>query len=121
VAAAGGPAPKITLIATGSEVQLALGAAKDLEASGVAVRVVSMPCCEVFDAQSKDYRASVLPPGGVRLAIEASATGGWWRYVGERGGVHGIDTFGASAPVKAVFEHFGFTVAAVAEHARRLL
>jgi transketolase len=57
----------------------------------------------------------------MRLAIEAGATGGWWRYVGERGGVHGIDTFGASAPVKAVFEHFGFTVAAVAEHARRLL
>ena len=121
VLAAGGPAPKITLIATGSEVQLALGAARELEASGVEARVVSMPCCEVFDAQSKDYRASVLPPGGVRLAIEAGATGGWWRYVGERGGVHGIDTFGASAPAKAVFEHFGFTVAAVAEHARRLL
>jgi len=121
VVVAGGPAPKITLIATGSEVQLALGAAKELEASGVAARVVSMPCCEVFDAQLKEYRASVLPPGGVRLAIEAAATGGWWRYVGERGGVHGIDTFGASAPAKPVFEHFGFTVAAVAEHARRLL
>jgi transketolase len=80
-----------------------------------------MPCCEVFDAQPADYRASVLPQGGVRLAIEAAATGGWWRYVGDRGGVHGIDTFGASAPGKDVFEHFGFTVAAVAEHARGLL
>jgi transketolase len=121
VVAAAGAAPKITLIATGSEVQLALGAAKELEASGIAARVVSMPCCEVFDAQPADYRASVLPEGGVRLAIEAGATGGWWRYVGDRGGVHGIDRFGASAPAKAVFEHFGFTVAAVAEHARRLL
>ena len=121
VLAAGGAAPKITLLATGSEVQLALGAARELEASGGAARVVSMPCCEVFDAQPADYRASVLPEGGVRLAIEAAATGGWWRYVGDRGGVHGIDTFGASAPAKAVFEHFGFTVAAVAEHARRLL
>jgi len=121
VLAAGGAAPKITLLATGSEVQLALGAARELEASGVAARVVSMPCCEVFDAQPADYRARVLQQGGVRLAIEAGATGGWWRYVGDRGGVHGIDTFGASAPAKAVFEHFGFTVAAVAEHARRLL
>ena len=111
----------IRLIASGSEVQLALGAAKELEASGVAARVVSMPCCETFDAQPADYRASVLPEGGVRLAIEAAATGGWWRYVGDRGGVHGIDHFGASAPAKAVFEKFGFTVAAVAEHARRLL
>ena len=121
VLAAGGAAPKITLLATGSEVQLALGAARELEASGVAARVVSMPCCEVFDAQPADYRARVLQQGGVRLAVEAGATGGWWRYVGDRGGVHGIDTFGASAPAKAVFEHFGFTVAAVAEHARRLL
>ncbi|HUO68846.1 MAG TPA: transketolase C-terminal domain-containing protein, partial [Gammaproteobacteria bacterium] len=121
VLAAGGAAPKITLIATGSEVQLALGAAKELEASGVAARVVSMPCCETFDAQPVEYRASVLPEGGVRLAVEAGATGGWWRYVGDRGGVHGVDAFGASAPAKAVFEHFGFTVAAVAEHARRLL
>jgi transketolase len=121
VLVAGGSAPKITLIATGSEVQLALGAARELEASGVVARVVSMPCCEVFDAQPADYRASVLPPGGARLAIEAGATGGWWRYIGERGGVHGIDTFGASAPAKPLFEHFGFTVAAVAEHARRLL
>ena len=121
VLAAGGAAPKITLIATGSEVQLALGAAKELEASGVAARVVSMPCCETFDAQPVEYRASVLPEGGVRLAVEAGATGGWWRYVGDRGGVHGVDAFGTSAPAKAVFEHFGFTVAAVAEHARRLL
>jgi transketolase len=113
--------PDITLIATGSEVQLALGAAQELTAASVAARVVSMPCTQAFDAQPEEYRESVLPKGGVRLAIEAGATGGWWRYVGERGGVHGIDTFGASAPAKPLFEHFGFTVPAVAEHARRLL
>ena len=122
---AAGAAPKITpaitLIATGSEVQLALGAAQELEKSGVAARVVSMPCTQAFDAQPEDYRASVLPKGGARLAIEAGATGGWWRYVGERGGVVGLDRFGASAPAKPLFEHFGFTVAAVVDHARRLL
>jgi transketolase len=117
----GGAAPKVTFIATGSEVQLALGAATELAASGVAARVVSMPCTQVFDAQPEEYRASVLPRGGARVAIEAGATGGWWRYVGERGGVVGLDAFGASAPAKPLFEHFGFTVAAVAEHARRLL
>jgi transketolase len=125
VLAGGGPAPPIapdiTLIATGSEMQLALGAAQELSASGVAARVVSMPCTQVFDAQPEEYRASVLPPRGARLAIEAGATGGWWRYVGEHGGVHGLDTFGASAPAQPLFERFGFTVAAVTEHARRLL
>jgi len=121
VLVAGGAAPKITLIATGSEVQLALGAAQELTAAGVAARVVSMPCTQAFDAQPEEYRASVLPSGGARLAIEAGATGGWWRYVGDRGGVHGIDTFGASAPAKPLFEHFGFTVPAVVAAARRLI
>jgi transketolase len=120
VLVAGGAAPRITLIATGSEVQLALGAARELEAAGVAARVVSMPCTQAFDAQPANYRASVLPEGGARLAIEAGATGGWWRYVGDRGGVHGIDAFGTSAPAKPLFEHFGFTVAAVTAAARRL-
>jgi transketolase len=113
--------PELTLIATGSEVQLALGAAAELQKDGVSVRVVSLPCTQVFDAQPEHYRAHVLPPGGARLAIEAGATATWWRYVGERGAVHGIDTFGHSAPAKALFEHFGFTVAAVAAAARRLL
>jgi transketolase len=112
------PNARAVVIATGSEVQLALGAARDLEASGVTARVVSMPCCEVFDAQPEDYRASVLPDGGVRLAIEAGATGGWWRYVGERGDVIGIDRFGHSAPGEVLFEHFGFTVEAVVARAR---
>jgi transketolase len=113
--------PQITLIATGSEVQLAIGAAAELGASGVAARVVSMPSTQVFDAQPESYRAHVLPPGGVRLVIEAGATDGWWRYAGDRGGVHGIDEYGHSAPAKPLFERYGFTVAKVAEAARKLV
>jgi transketolase len=114
-------APAMTLIATGSEVQLAVGAARELEQSGVAVRVVSMPCTQAFDRQPAEYRNHVLPSGGARLAIEAGATEGWWRYVAGRGAVIGIDRYGHSAPAKALFEHFGFTVEAVVAAARRLL
>jgi transketolase len=113
--------PALTLIATGSEVQLAIGAARELTKSGVAVRVVSMPCTEVFDSQPAEYRDHVLPRSGARLAIEAGATDGWWRYVGARGAVVGLDRFGHSAPAKALFEHFGFTVDAVVAAAKRLL
>jgi transketolase len=113
--------PAITLIATGSEVQLAVGAASELAKSGVAVRVVSMPCTQAFDRQSADYRNHVLPPGGIRLVVEAAATGGWWRYIGGHGAVIGIDRFGHSAPAKPLFEHFGFTVEAVVAQATRLL
>jgi transketolase len=113
--------PAITLIATGSEVQLAQGAAQVLEQSGVPVRVVSMPSTQVFDRQSEEYRDHVLPRQGARLAIEAGATLGWWRYVGARGDVIGIDRFGLSAPAKALFTHFGFTVDAVVAAAKRLL
>jgi transketolase len=121
VVANGDAPPAITLIATGSEVQLALGAARVLEQSGVAVRVVSMPSTQVFDRQSEEYRNHVLPLEGARLAIEAGATNGWWRYLAGRGDVIGIDRFGHSAPAKALFEHFGFTVEAVVAAARRLL
>jgi transketolase len=113
--------PAVTLIATGSEVQLAVGAARELEAASVAVRVVSMPCAEAFDRQSAEYRDHVLPPNGARLVIEAGATGGWWRYAGPRGAVIGIDSFGHSAPAKQLFQHFGFTVEAVVAAAKRLL
>ena len=113
--------PALTMIATGSEVQLALGAARELERSGARVRVVSMPCVEVFEQQSEAYRAHVLPPTGARLVIEAGATGGWWRYVGGRGNVIGLDRYGHSAPAKQLFEHFGFTVPAVVEAAKHLL
>ena len=104
-----------------AEVQLAIGAAKVLEQGGVAVRVVSMPCTQAFDRQSEEYRNHVLPPQGARLAIEAGTTAGWWRYVAGRGNVIGIDQFGHSAPAKALFEHYGFTVDAVVAAAKRLL
>src|SRR5688572_14418914 len=113
--------PAVTLIATGSEVQLAVGAARELEKLGVSARVVSMPSTQVFDRQPADYRNHVLPPNGARLVVEAGATGGWWRYVGARGDVIGLDRFGHSAPAKPLFEHFGFTVEAVAAAAKRLL
>jgi transketolase len=80
-----------------------------------------MPCTQTFDAQDAEYRNHVLPDGGARLAIEAGATEGWWRYVAGRGTVIGIDRYGHSAPAKPLFEHFGFTVEAVVAAARRLL
>jgi transketolase len=113
--------PELVLIATGSEVGLAVEAAKLLTAQDRRVRVVSMPCTSVFDAQDAAYRASVLPVGVKRLAVEAGCREGWWRYVGLDGAVVGMDTFGASAPAKKLFEHFGFTAAHVAEVAAGLL
>jgi len=114
-------APELVLIATGSEVGIAADAAKLLAAQGRRVRVVSMPCTSLFDAQDAAYRASVLPAGTKRVAIEAGSRDGWWRYVGLDGAVVGMDTFGASAPAKKLFEHFGFTAANVAGVAAGLL
>ncbi len=101
--------PDCVLIATGSEVALAVEAAKALAAKGRRVRVVSMPCTQHFDTQPQRYRDSVLPPGVPRVAIEAGVRDGWWRYVDSTGAVVGMETFGASAPAKKLFEHFGFT------------
>lgn len=102
---------KILLIATGSEVQLALAAAEQLEQSGIGARVVSLPCLEWFDAQDQSYRDSVLPPSvRARVSIEAGATLGWWRYVGSDGRVVGIDHFGASADPATLFRQAGITV-----------
>jgi transketolase len=112
--------PDCVLIATGSEIGLAVDAAGLMAAQGKRVRVVSMPCTSLFDAQDADYRASVLPPGVRRVAIEAGSRDGWWRYVGLDGAVVGMDTFGASAPARKLFEHFGFTAANVAAVAGRL-
>jgi transketolase len=117
----GNEPPAVTLIATGSEVQLAVGAARELEKAKISARVVSMPCTQAFDRQPAEYRDHVLPPNGARLVVEAGATGGWWRYVGARGDIIGIDRFGHSAPAKPLFEHFGFTVEAVVAAAKRLL
>jgi transketolase len=105
--------PECVLIATGSEVALAVEAAKALAGKGRRVRVVSMPCTSLFDAQDAAYRASVLPAGVRRVAIEAGVRDSWYRYVGTEGAVIGMDTFGASAPAKKLFEHFGLTAADV--------
>ncbi len=102
-------APDCVLIATGSEVGLALDAASELATRGRKARVVSMPCTSLFDAQPREYRDAVLPPDAPRVAIEAGARDGWWRYVGSEGEVIGMTSFGASAPAKKLFEHFGFT------------
>ena len=102
--------PDAIIIATGSEVGIAMDAAATLAGDGIGVRVVSMPCTHIFDAQDERYRASVLPPSvRVRVAVEAGVTEGWWRFVGENGRVIGLDRFGESAPADALFEHFGFT------------
>ena len=110
------------IIATGSEVSVALAARDILEADGVPTSVVSAPCLEWFDEQDADYRATVLPDdASVRVAVEAGATYGWWRYVGSRGAVVGIDHFGASADGSLLFEKFGITADAVAASVRSLL
>jgi transketolase len=107
--AAGGN-PDLVLIATGSEVSLAVDAGKILDGKGVRVRVVSMPCWELFDAQPQAYKDEVLPPSiTARMSIEAGATLGWAKYVGDRGFAFGIDHFGASAPAADIARAFGFT------------
>jgi transketolase len=114
--------PDCILIATGSEVALAVEAARELTGRGRKVRVVSMPCTSVFDAQDAAWRDAVLPPAvGSRVAIEAGVAEGWWRYVGPRGRVVAMRGFGASAPAKDLFRHFGFTPAAVVEAAEASL
>ena len=121
VLAGGDEKPDLILIATGSEVQLALGAREKLAGKGVKVRVVSMPSQELFLEQDAAYRDEVLPPDVTRrLSIEAGSTAGWYRWVGSSGGVMGIDRFGASAPGSLLFEKFGFTVDAVVEKALAL-
>jgi transketolase len=109
---------QVTLLATGSEVALALAARDLLEEEAIGTAVVSMPCWELFDEQDRDYQATVLGPGTVRIGIEAAVRLGWDRYIGERGKFVGMSGFGASAPAAHLYEHFGITAAAVAEAAR---
>jgi len=111
---------RIVLIATGSEVALALEAVGPLREEGILARVVSMPSTTVFDRQSYAWRDRVLPQGVPRVAVEAGVTAFWRQYVGLEGGVVGIDRFGESAPASALFEHFGLTSQAVVEAARRV-
>ena len=104
------PDARAILIATGSEVELAMQAARALAEKNVSVRVVSMPSTDVFDRQDAAYRASVLPRSLPRVAVEAGVTAFWYKYVGLNGAVVGIDSFGESAPAGVLFKHFGFTV-----------
>ncbi|MEJ8815530.1 transketolase [Variovorax ureilyticus] len=111
----------VTLLATGSEVAIALRARERLQAEGVATAVVSMPSWELFDAQYEVYRAQVLKPGSATVAIEAAVRFGWDRYLGQRGGFVGMTGFGASGPADALYEKFGITPSAIVAEAKRLL
>jgi transketolase len=115
--ASGNMLPDITLIATGSEVQLAIGAREKLEEQGVRARVVSLPCWNLFDKQPKDYKRDVLPPDVPMLAIEAGTSLGWRPYVGPGIATIGVDRFGASAPGETVMREYGFTVEHVVQKA----
>ncbi len=118
---AAGGAPKVVIIATGSEVALAVGAQKVLAEQGVPARVVSMPSTNVFDRQDQAYKDSVLPRGVVRVAVEAGVTDYWRKYVGLEGAVVGIDHFGESAPAGELFKVFGFTVENVVNTVKSVL
>ena len=119
---AGGGKPAIILIATGSELQLAMGAAEALEAEGTPARVVSLPCWERFEAQPAAYRDAVLPPDvRKRVTVEAGVSLGWERYAGDEGAIVGLDHFGASAPAPTIFANLGFTVERVTDVARRVV
>jgi transketolase len=117
-----GLAMDVILLATGSEVHLALEARAELAAEGVGARVVSMPCWELFDRQSQEYRDEVIPPQiRARVAIEQASTLGWDRWVGDAGAVVGMRTFGASAPLKHLQAKYGFTPDRVAQVAREVI
>jgi len=120
VEAEGGPR-EVTLLATGSEVALALAARDQLQADGKPTAVVSMPSWELFAAQDVGYRASVLGAGTVRVGCEAALSFGWDRWLGERGGFVGMTGFGASGPAEVLYRHFGITPEAIVAEARRLL
>jgi transketolase len=113
--------PQIVLIGTGSEVGLAVEAAKLLAAEGIRARVVSFPSWKLFEEQSAEYKSSVLPANLPKLAVEAGVTVGWWKYVGLDGDVIGVDRFGASAPGPRVMTELGFSAANVAARAKKLM
>jgi transketolase len=113
-----GEKPTAIIVATGSEVKLARAAAELLAAEDIAVRIVSMPCVDVFDRQDESWKNQVLPPRLPVIAVEAGATRGWYRYAGRNGAVIGLDRFGESAPEKDLFKYFGFTPERVADAVR---
>jgi transketolase len=112
----------VVIIATGSEVQLAVAARDQLQASGIGTRVVSMPCTEWFEDQPQEYRDDVLPPEvRARVSVEAGIAQGWWKYLGTHGRAVSLEHFGASADAGTLFREFGFTAEAIAEAARESL
>ncbi|HEY2039932.1 MAG TPA: transketolase C-terminal domain-containing protein, partial [Edaphobacter sp.] len=111
----------IILVATGSEVSLVLKAAEELKAAGIGATVVSMPSFKLFDEQDETYRASIFPENTPKLAVEAGATMGWYKYIGHNGAVIGIDRFGASAPGPIAMEKLGISVPHVIEVAKKLV
>jgi transketolase len=114
--------PQLIMISTGAEVAPTLAAGRALAAEGTGVRVVAMPCVELFEAQPGEHRDSVLPPEvPTRLAVEPGASISWWKWVGSSGDVIGLDRFGASAPGTTVLEKLGFSPDGIAERARALL
>ncbi|MDX1739497.1 MAG: transketolase C-terminal domain-containing protein, partial [Alphaproteobacteria bacterium] len=115
--AEGGPR-KVTLLASGSEVEIAMNARDVLQAEGIPTAVVSMPCMELFDQQSIEYRLSVLGEGSARVAIEAGLRDGWDKYLGIKGAFIGMTGFGASAPAPELYKHFGITSEAVVQAAK---
>ncbi len=121
LAGAEGSAAQAAILATGSEVEIALAARTALQAGGVPTQVASIPCRELFDRQPADYRETVLGGAAVRVAVEAAVGDGWERYLGTRGAFIGMSGFGASAPFDALYRHFGITADAVADAARALL
>ena len=122
LADAPGGTPAVILMASGSEVELVLGAHQQLAAAGIAARVVSMPCMEFFASQPREYREAVLPPSvPARLAVEAAAPQPCYRWVGDHGAVLGLERFGASAPYQRIYREVGLTVENVVKRARELL
>jgi transketolase len=113
--------PQVVLIGAGAEVWPAMDAAKLLAAEGIRARVVSFPSWKIFEEQTAEYKASVLPAGVPKLAIEAGSTLGWWKYAGLDGDVIGLDRFGASAPGSKVLAELGFSAENVAAKAKKLV
>ncbi|MGB8602980.1 MAG: transketolase C-terminal domain-containing protein, partial [Rhizomicrobium sp.] len=118
---AGAENAKVSLLATGSEVELAFKARDLLAADGIPARIVSMPSWELFEQQDENYRKNVLGPDTVKVGIEAALGFGWDRYIGEKGVFVGMHGFGASGPAKDVFQKFGITPEAVAAAAKKAL
>jgi transketolase len=117
----GSTSPDVLLVAAGSELWLALGAAEELKKDNISARVVSMPSFQLFEEQSEEYKRSIFPDHLPKLAVEAGASMGWWKYVGRHGDVIGLDHFGASAPGPLVMEKFGFSTTNVAGKAKALV